>query len=176
MTRARQLKIRGKPVAVDEVPGLYAVNRGAGPVERVDDPLALPALDVESVVASAPGMRRAPIEALQHAGWRFVRSPEQPRVDGPVARLFVFAGGRPALSTNRLIVGFKPAVADAEAARVLARHGGRVIEKLSFASGLYHIAVDPPPGEDVLDAAAALDAEDEVEFAEPEFIETLSGR
>lgn len=183
MGRARPLKIRGEQIRIDEVPGVYAVNvrdaNGSAAPDAAAGAIApggLPALDVESVASSAPGIRRASIEALQNAGWRFVRTAHPPRPDEAVAKLFVMEDGRPVLSTRRLVLGLKENVTGARMADLLARHGVRVIEPLAFAPGVYQVAIDPHAPGDVLDAAAALDAEADVDFAEPEFIEVIAGR
>lgn len=178
------MRLRGQQVQVEEITGFYAVaaraHSGTGAAQDTGpDPLSsggLQALDVRSVVSSMPGMQSASIEAFQDAGWTFVRSARPPQVEGPVAKVFVRTGGRPVLGTNRLSVGFRATVGEAEAIEVLARHGAHIVAPLTFAQGLYQVEIDPSAGADVLDAAAALDAEEAVEFAEPEFLEVIGGR
>jgi hypothetical protein len=181
MGTSRPLKIRGAQVRIEEIPGVHAVNTGGGDGSRPDPEAALgvdglPVLDAESVASAAPGVRRGSIEALQNAGWRFVRTAHPPRPDEAAAKLFVMEGGRPVLSTRRLVLGLKEHVTGARMADLLAKHGVRVIAPVTFAPGVYQVEIGPHALGDVLDVAAALDAEADVDFAEPEFIEVIAGR
>lgn len=179
-TRPRRYMVRGEPVQVQEVTGLYAVStRAGGELEaRVDPqpPAGLQALDAQGVADSFPELRTASVEAFQSAGWTFVRSEAPPRLDAPVAKVFVQAGGRPVLGTGRLTLGTGGSVPEARVAELLAPHGGRILERIEFAPGLYRVEVDPPDGRDVLDVAGALEGLDGIEFAEPEFVEVIVGR
>ena len=178
MLTPRQLQIRGTPVRLDEVAGVYAVNTrdaSAGATGSVDEG-GVTTLDATGVAASVPGLRPASLQAMQDAGWRFIRFADPPSPERAVAKLFLMDGDRPVLATNRLVVGIKQSVSDSEAADLLGRHGARILQRITFAPGLYHIAVEARPQEDVLNTAAALLAEPDVEFAEPEFIEVIAGR
>ena len=165
MSRTRQFQQRGKPVQVEEVGDLFAVRTG----------LVTKALASDAVVKAVPGLSKPAVDAFRDAGWEFVRSPEPP-TEAPSARLYVKSGGRPILGTNRLTVKLTPDLKPADAEALLARHGGKVIERLTFAPNLYQVAVDPPAGKDALDVAGELTAEPSVEFAEPEFLEVLGRR
>jgi hypothetical protein len=165
MSRTRQFQQRGKPVQVEEVGDLFAVRTG----------LVTKSLGPEAVVKAVPGLSKPAVDAFRDAGWEFVRSPEPPP-GLPAAKLYVKSGGRPVLGTNRLTVKLTPDLKPADAEALLARHGGKVIDRLKFAPNLYQVAVDPPAGKDALDVASELTAEPSVEFAEPEFLEVLGRR
>jgi hypothetical protein len=167
MSRTRQFQQRGKPVQVEEVGDLYAVRAGHITKAR--------ALDPDAVVKAVPGLSKPALAAFRDAGWEFVRAP-QPPAGAPTTRLYVKAGGRPVLGTNRLTVKLAADVKPADAEALLARHGGTVIDRLTFAPNLYQVAVNPPAGKDALDVAGELTAEPAVEFAEPEFLEVLGRR
>jgi len=165
MSRTRQFQQRGKPVQVEEVGDLFAVRTG----------LVTKSLGPEAVVKAVPGLSKPAVDAFRDAGWEFVRSPEPP-AGLPAAKLYVKSGGRPVLGTNRLTVKLTPDLTPADAEALLARHGGKVIDRLKFAPNLYQVAVNPPAGKDALDVASELTADPAVEFAEPEFVEVLSRR
>src|SRR5690349_13237122 len=120
MSRTRQFQQRGKPVQVEEVGDLFAVRTG----------YVTKALGPDAVVKAVPGLSKPAVDAFRAAGWEFVRSPEPPAA---AAKLYVKAGGRPVLGTNRLTVKLVPALKPADAAALFARHGGTVIDQLKFA-------------------------------------------
>src|SRR5262245_60214119 len=119
MLKTRKLKLRGKPAHVQEVGDLYAVR---GPSAD----LAGSALDAASVVSAAPGIQQAALEALQKAGWQFVRAEQPPPAGAPVAKVFVKSGGRPVLGLNRLTVKLTDKMTESQAKELIAQHGGRI--------------------------------------------------
>ena len=164
MSRTRQFQQRGKSVRVEEVGDLFAVRAGQLTKGR--------ALDTAAVVKAVPGLSKPAVDAFRDAGWEFVRSP----AGAPAARLYVKSGGRPVLGTDRLTVKLADDLTPADAEALLARHGGRVVERLKMAPNLYQVAVEPEADKDALDVAGELTAEEAVEFAEPEFLEAIGGR
>lgn len=165
MSRTREFQQRGKAVRIQEVGDLFAVRAGELTGRR--------ALDTAAVVKAVPGLSKPAVDAFRDAGWEFVRSP----AGAPAARrLYVKSGGRPVLGTDRLTVKLADDLKPAEAEALLARHGGRVVERLKMAPNLYQVAVEPAADRDALDVAGELTAEKSVEFAEPEFLEAIGGR
>ncbi|HKB04708.1 MAG TPA: hypothetical protein VKD90_20965 [Gemmataceae bacterium] len=166
MSKTREYTLRGKPIAVQELLDVVAV--------AADQAGGLRPLDAEDVTRASPGLSRPAVEAFRDAGWVFVRATDP--TPGPVAKVFVKPGGRPALATNRLSAKVADSLSEAETQALLARHGARIVGRLKFAPGLYQVEVEPPAGKDVLDIAAELTAEPAVEFAEPELLEVIAQR
>jgi hypothetical protein len=155
----RTFRVRGKPVHVQELTDLAAVRADAAP-RSARSPLA----------AFAPDAALPQVRELEDAGWRFV--PREQAADG--ARVFLKPGGRVALGTDRLAVRVAEALPPEAARDLLEREGLRVVEHLKFAPNLFVAAV--PPGADALEVARRLDALGDVEFAEPQLIESIPGR
>lgn len=128
---------------------------------------------------------QAQVRAFEKAGWVFrERGADAEReaapdaqASAPQAQVFVKSGGRLALGTNALTVQLKGEPTEEEANAALAPYGCRVVESLSFAPGLFRVAVDgAAAGGDALDAAERLSDSGLVEFAEPELIEVTGPR
>jgi hypothetical protein len=182
--RPRRFALGGEPVQMSEVIGLFATATGDGTAgvegeEGAPGPLqgkGLQALDAQDVASSFPALRPEDAVAFQDEGWTFFRSAGRPRPDAPVAKVLILAGSQPVLSTSRLTLRTAESVPESRLAELLAPHGGRILERIEFAPGLYRVAVDPPDGRDVLDVAGALEGLDGIEFAEPEFVAVIAGR
>jgi hypothetical protein len=115
--------------------------------------------------------------AFEQAGWVFQeRGAGEPAKDKPQAQVFVKSGGRLALCTNMLTVKFPSDLSEEEANRVLSAYGSRVVERLTFAPGLFRAAVTDQTRGDALDVANQLSDSGLVEFAEPELIEMTGPR
>lgn len=155
-------RVRGKPVQVKELADLAAV-RAEGSTHR--PPVRRSPLD-----GLAPAEALPQVRAFEDAGWRFL--PREQAADG--YRVFVKSGGRIALGTNRLAIRVSESVPPTAAEALLEREGLSVIDRPRFVPNLFIAEV--PPGQDVLETARRLDELQEIEFAEPQLIEALSGR
>jgi hypothetical protein len=131
----------------------------------------------------ASDVPQAQVRAFEKAGWVFQErgagAEEAAAADAPAppqAQVFLKSGGRLALGTNVLTVQLKGKPTEEEANAALAPYGCRVVESLSFAPGLFRVAVEGEAGGDALDAAERLSDSGLVEFAEPELIEVTGPR
>ena len=124
-----------------------------------------------------PEVPAAQVRAFEDAGWTF-----QQRSAGAVpeaaaqAKVFVKEGGRLALGTNQLTVKFPEDVSEERANELLRPYGGEVAQRLTFAPGLFQVAVTDQGRGDLLDVANQLEESGLVEFAEPVLIEQSGGR
>ncbi|HMG76631.1 MAG TPA: hypothetical protein VK582_24355 [Pyrinomonadaceae bacterium] len=118
------------------------------------------------------------LRAFEDSGWVFLPRNEARNLSGDVqeAKIFVKPGGRLALSTNKLVVKLHGDPDESEANEILEPFGCRVLEKLSFAPGLFRVEVNKPEQVDAVEIANQLVASGVCEFAEPELIEALSER
>jgi hypothetical protein len=158
----RTYRVRGKQVRLRELADLAAVRS-----ERAGNRAALTGAALQGL---APEEALPQVRAFERAGWAFV--PRQQAADG--VKVYLEPSGRVALGTNRLTVRVAGKHSDEEVQGLLRRHGLTVLDRLKFAPNLYVVGV--PAGDDALAAAERLLASGEVEFAEPEFIESISGR
>jgi len=126
----------------------------------------------------APEVPESQLRAFENAGWVFQEkgAEEEARDDAPKAQVFVKSGGRLALGTNVLTVQLKEMRTKEEADAALAPYGCRVIESLTFAPGLFRVAVEDTSEGDAVDVANKLLNSGLVEFAEPELIEVHGPR
>lgn len=133
-------------------------------------------LSEEEITAQiAPDISKEQLRAFENAGWVFrERNPEESRDEE--AQVFVKSGGRLALGTNVLTVQFNDNPSEEEANAMLRPYGCRVVEGLSFAPGLFRVAVVDPSQGDAVDAADRLLKSGLVQFAEPELIEVFGHR
>jgi hypothetical protein len=180
MSRMRQMVQRGKQVPLEEIENLYAVRSPTVAAQDSDDGKTSEdnsALNPDEVAAIWPELPPNELRAFQDAGWRFIQSDQPPQAgDGKVARVVVKPGGRVALATNRLTLQVADPLSEPQTKALLAEHSSRLVGELKFAKGLYEVAVDQNQGKNVLDVAAELNALPDVKFAEPQFVEVLSGR
>lgn len=188
MDQERSFQRRGKQVSLRELTDLSAVRQGSvaalGSVHSFTDKSA--AMDSSaSAVAAGEALssltREVPapqVQAFEAAGWTFVPR-EQAEVlpqDVPKARVFVRPGGRLALGTDTLTIKFQEDLTKEEADRRLASHGCRVLERLSFAPGLFRVQVTEPSQVDAIEVANRLAQTEGYEIAEPELIEMMGHR
>lgn len=147
------------------------------PAERMD---ALRALRVDAsskapASSSAPGASPGELQALRKAGWVLVAEAEARRVGGRIARVFLEDGSHVLLSDGALTVKFRDDVSRERAQQILAR-AGLIGRPTPLARNAFEARVQEPESVDAVDVARSLEAEPEVEFAEPSFIETLGHR
>ena len=177
MKRERCYRLRGEEVCLQELTDLVALHlpsAGAGETDGAGhDALPRQALDAVAPEVSLPQVR-----AFEDAGWVFVAAARggERSASAPRAKVFVGRGGRLALSTNKLVVRLPDDPSEREADELLRPHGCRVLEKLSFAPGLFRVELTGRARGDALDAANELPAAGVCEFAEPELIEMTGGR
>lgn len=127
----------------------------------------------------APDVPASQLRAFEKAGWVFqergaaaAAAPETAQQ----AQVFVKSGGRLALGTNALTLQFKDRLSEEEANAALQPYGCRVIESLSFAPGLFRVAVVDTAQGDAMETADRVSSSGLVEFAEPELIEVTGPR
>ena len=187
MKRERCYRQRGKEVCLVELTGLVALHRppagettptgsekGPGRRARPDRArLTRQALDDLAPEVSLPQVR-----AFEDAGWVFAAASEHAESgpDAARAKVFVSQGGRLALGTNRLFVQLHGDPSERQADELLRPHGCRVLEKLSFAPGLFRVELTARARGDALDVANELPAAGVCKFAEPELIEMTGAR
>jgi len=187
MFRSRTLRVRGKPVELQQSEDIVAVKRAA-------EAAATPAVGRQRAAGRARKKLRVTgrsaiqdlpsdlsadeVQAFENAGWTFLAS-HRAQDFGPevVARVFVKPGGRIALGTHRLTVKLKQTQDDSQVVQLLAKFGLRVIQQLRFAPNLYQVTMEATePGKDALDVANELVDAGVVDFAEPEFVEVIGPR
>jgi fervidolysin-like protein len=167
--KERSFVRRNKRVLLNELTNLVAVRQ-----EDSDD--ISPALS-EISDQIAPEVPESEWNAFQKAGWVLRERPsEEDPSATPHAQVFVKSGGRLALGTNELTVQFKDDIPEAEANTALEPFGSRVVERLTFAPGLFRVAVANSSGDDAVEVANKLSDSGLVQFAEPELIEVISHR
>jgi thermitase len=128
-----------------------------------------------------PGVRNTDWEAFRNAGWAFVRAQDSfdPEVAGPSddgvpgagAKVYGDANRRLMLGGGHLSVRLREHLSDEQVREVLGRARVEIVQALGFAPNLFEVRV--APGSDLLDTAAKLEREDDVVYAEPEFIEFI---
>jgi hypothetical protein len=188
MTRNRIFTRRGKPVQLRELTDWIAVRlppAETNPLAPASTRRASPApasrrltLSSRALDSIAPDVPLPQVRAFEDAGWIFVpRSAADSRYAGlPRAPIFLEPGGRLTLGAGTLVVQLRGDPSQAEAARLLRSFGCRVLEKLTFAPGLFRVAVTDRGDGDALDVAERLSCSDKVLSAEPELIETIGAR
>jgi hypothetical protein len=151
--------MRGKQIHLAEVADVTAVKAGD---RRAAHGPASPDSDI---TLGMPGAR-----AFENAGWTFV--PRDQATGG--SKVYLRPDGRMALGTNRLTVRVAGSHSDSDARELLGRRGFTVIAPLKLASNLF--IVEPPSGQDAVEAAQSLAGTGEIEFAEPELIEIIGSQ
>ncbi|MFN0070493.1 MAG: hypothetical protein ACKVVP_03250 [Chloroflexota bacterium] len=128
----------------------------------------------DSVAAALP---QDQVTAFEHAGWIFVSSPADERTESASrARVFLKDDGRLALGANTLTIQFRDDATVEEANAALQPHAAQVLERLTFAPGLFRVAVSDNAPADAIELADQLARSESVVFAEPELIEELGHR
>jgi hypothetical protein len=127
--------------------------------------------------AIAPDVPASQLVAFEDAGWVFQERSSRELPEGvPRAKVFVRPGGRLALGTNFLTVQFPDDPTEEQANALLQPYGCRVVERLTFAPGLFQVAVTDQARGDTLDLANQLADSGLVKFAEPVLIEAMGPR
>lgn len=177
MRRERSYQQRNRLIHLDEVNELVAMHGAEGNrnVSRLAQAKPLSIRELDSV---APDVPLPQVRAFEESGWIFV-----PRIDSAQippeavqAKVFVRRGGQLALGTNNLTVRFLKEMSAPEADDILQPFGCRVVERLTFAPGLYRAVLADDSKGDILDVANALNDSELVDFAEPELIEATGHR
>lgn len=160
---------RNREIQVREVTDLVALR-------AEDDPQGASA-EAAAVAALPAEVPESQVRAFQDAGWVFRERSAQALPEGiRQAKVFVRPDGRLALSTAMLTVQFREDVSPEQANTLLKPYGSRVAERLTFAPGLYRIAVNDPAAGDALEVASRLIDSGLVKFAEPDLIEEIGRR
>ena len=159
-TIERSYLVRGKQVKLQEIPDLAAVRSDSQRKVK-----AVSAKMIEGISEEAlPSVR-----AFESAGWTFV--PRGQAENG--AKVYLEPSGRVTLGTDRLTVRVANGC-ERDAEKSLEKLGVSVVERLKFAPNLF--VVEVPAGQDAVQTAERLAANDAVEFAEPVLIENIVGR
>lgn len=167
--RERSFVQRNKRVQMREITDLVALRR-----EDADKATARESSIPEEIASDIP---KSQLGAFEQAGWVFQeRGSGEFAEDRPQAQVFVKSGGRLALGTNILTIKFRDDLSEEEANEKLQPYECRVAERLTFAPGLFRVAVVDPAKGDALDVANQLLDSELVEFAEPELIEMTGHR
>lgn len=166
--RERSYKQRNKKIKLKEVPNLYALHG-----ERTEGSSARSNI-TEDVAGNLPP---SDLRAFENAGWVFHEGESQaiPQ-DAQYARVFLTKNGGLALGTNMLTVQFHGDPSEEDANALLEPYGSHVVQRLTFAPGLYQVAVDDPGQGDSLDVGNKLLSSGSVKFAEPVLIESMGHR
>lgn len=159
------------PTTTSKGRGSVSASRRGGPAERAR-------LQSRALDAIAPEVPLPEVRAFEDAGWVFVPpfDSKDSSAEDPSVKVFVKQGGRLALGTNRLVVQFDDEPSQERADELLRPYGCRVIDALNFAPGLFKVEVTGEAKGDALDVANELVASGVCKFAEPELIESVSGR
>jgi len=169
--RERSFVRRNKKVQLRELTELVALRK---------EDAREGSLSQDDILAqTAPDVPKEQLRAFENAGWVFQERDPEASPDAYAqsqAQVFVKSGGRIALGTNVLNVQLKEGLSEDEANAALQPHGCRVIEGMSFAPGLFRVAVVDPSQGDAVDVADQLLNSGLVQFAEPELIEVVGPR
>ncbi|MGY4645184.1 S8 family serine peptidase [Cellulomonas sp. URHB0016] len=176
----REYFVRGERRTVEQVDDVAAVK--VAPDETGDR--AGRAREVESVDAGrAAGLSEQDLDAFRQAGWVFVepapgtgdlRAREAPAEVERAGALVRRPSGRVAIVTRRLTVQLDAALTADEARATLEELGLVHLLTLGWAPNLFE--VDTVAHDDAVAAAAALDGDPRVVFAEPSFVEHVDQR
>jgi hypothetical protein len=166
--KERHFLQNGKWATVWEICELGASNR--------DDTVAAGTSDPGESYLSAHNVAPEQVKAFKDAGWVFhERIPAERAARTSQARVYVKEGGRLVLGTKMLIAQFPENPGEDEVNGLLAPFGCHVARRLSFAPGLFEVAVEEEDADGV-EVAERLSKSGWVNFAEPELIEPLGGR
>jgi thermitase len=175
----RHYYLRGQRIDVEQVDGVVAIQ-GDQPAERGASPFGTDA--AAAVRTAAPSVQDEALAAFAAAGWQFVEPNDSTRAALERAELptgatsagsLVARGDQLSIVTDLLNVQVVPSKSGAEAEAVLGAAGLTVVNRLNFAPNLYETRTTSG---DAIDAAAALQSNPDVVFAEPALIEHIPGR
>lgn len=166
--RERSFVQRNKRVQMREITDLVALHEDA-------DKATARGSSIPAEIASY--IPKSQLGAFEQAGWVFQeRGSAEFEENRPQAQVFVKSGGRLVLGTNILTIKFRDDLSEEAANERLRAYGSRVVERLTFAPGLFRVAVIDPAKGDAVDVANQLLDSERVEFAEPELIEMIGHR
>jgi hypothetical protein len=172
------LRLGTRTIELERPEGLFAVRMPADAgllesdaIARCDEGLLRP--------ASEPELPAATLKAWRSAGWTLVRlSPGdadpglcEPLVMAPVFRT---PEGQWWIGTDRMTVRFSRDLDDDRVEELLRESRLEVLRALGFAPHLFEVRV--AADRDILAVAEELSRDDEVEYAEPQFIELFDSR
>ena len=185
MLRERTFRLRGREVHLRELTDLVALHppdlkdktEVAGYPER-DKSFGNLRLKPETLTAMVPGIPLADVRTFEASGWIFAAREASGDLAQTVlaAKVFIKSDGRLVLSLNRLVVKLLGDPPEAEANKSLEPYAARVVGTFSFSPGLFSVEVAKQAAGDAIDVANGLVASGACEFAEPEFLEVISGR
>jgi hypothetical protein len=171
--RERSYIQRNKRVQLWEVPEVVALQpKQGGKTRRRRGSSQAKSADV--LPSDVP---QSQVRAFESAGWVFQdRSSAELPAGVEHAKVFVKPGGRVALGTNLLTVQLPGEPSEDKANEVLEPYGVQVAERLTFAPGLFQVAITDPSAGDALEVANRLVDSGLVTFAEPVLIEATGHR
>jgi hypothetical protein len=168
--KERSFVQRNKRVVLRELTDVVAFRKGgeSGPAPAIGSTPDL----------TARGVPAAQVRAFELAGWVFRERPPSELPGGvPQAKVFLKEDGRLALGTNLLTVQFREEdVSEEQANVILQPYGCQVVQRLTFAPGLFQVTVTDQARGDAIEVANQLVASGLVEFAEPQLIEEMGPR
>ncbi|MBB2924639.1 S8 family serine peptidase [Cellulomonas cellasea] len=176
----REYFVRGERRTVEQVEDVGVVKAAPDARARLDDAAASAGT---ATAARDAGLSAETADAFRQAGWLLVEP--SPAEDGLRAReesddveragaLVRRPNGRFGIVTRRLTLQLDPGLAPEEAEATLAELGLSHLLTLNFAPNLYE--VDTVAHADAIEAAAVLDGDARVVFAEPSLVEHVGQR
>jgi hypothetical protein len=167
--KERSFLKRNKRVVLQELVDIVAFREEAGH-ESAPSTGSTPDL-------TARGVSAEQVRTFEDAGW-VLREPAlgKPPAGMRQAKVFLKEGGRLVLGTNLLTVQFREDMPEKQANAMLQPYGCHVLERLTFAPGLFQVAVTDQAREDAVEVANQLAASGFLEFAEPQLIEEMGPR
>jgi hypothetical protein len=183
MIRERSFRRRGRQVHLRELTDWVAWHPPRSETARtglksVRPPSRRGLPELQRLDQVAPDVPLSEIRAFEDAGWTFVprSTVEAIHADIRPTNVYIESNGRLVLCANTLTVKFRDELSTSRASDFLKGYGCRVLEKMSFAPGLFRIALTDGARGDALDLAEELQHSPAIEFAEPEFIERMGTR
>jgi hypothetical protein len=167
--RERSYIRRGRRAQLNELTDLVALHDASG--------REAPRLTSEIPESAARDLAPSAVEAFERAGWVFQPASARGVPEGvATAKVFLRPNGQLVLGTNILSVKLLGDPSVEEANVLLQPYGCQVLERLTFAPGLFRVAVTDETHEDALSVANRLVESKRAEFAEPELIEVTGHR
>jgi hypothetical protein len=183
MIHERSFVRRGRQVCLRELTDWVGLRQPDPETERAGSksahsPSRRSARSIHRFELAAPEIPQSQIRAFEDAGWNFVprSSAIAPGPNIRQANVYIEPSGRLVLCANTLTVQFRDEISKTKADEFLEGYGCRVLEKLTFAPGLFRVALTALAQGDALDVAEGLQRSDYVKSAEPELIEQIGAR
>ena len=167
--KERSFLRRNKRVQLQELTDVVALHKkGEAKIEHLKSKIP------DEIAQNMPASQ---LLAFENAGWILQeRASSELSKSVPHAKVFLKPNGSMVLGTNMLSVKFKEDLSEEEANKTLKPYGCQVKRKLTFAPGLFQVAITEEADEDLVDMANRLSNSGLVEFAEPELIEVTGPR